>query len=1476
MSAKKIRGFASRIVFQSKVDQILARHLYILLLIPLFCYCYFLVAPGIIIAGDFPYLDTPDYAKNRLWLWIDKGSFDGFEFVPRFPIIGLWYLLSIIHIGSELATKVMVMLGFSLASFSFYFSFLQLFKSRFSYSSTALKISALLGSLFYAYNVWTFNRIHHWYLWIGYSIFPLFFVSVYFSFKNPKDWKWILSSIFLWSFASTTPHMTLFYGVVVVLTFLGFIFNGLFKKKKLAIQLGTTLLLTFFFYSMVNMYWIYPYILASQIQAPAPNYEFTKENVELLSRDGDFINSFRVMAYWLTSEVEKQTEHSLLYYLSFVASFIIPVISFSALFLKNSIKYALIFSIVALIGIPLAMGTKSPFDYYTLALSTPTLSKFAWVFRDPDKLSFIIAFSYSFLLGIVSYRVVSVTRKDEFNRKKKFIIVCFFLLLLAWSIFLSSYPFYQARTDSLKPILFPKEFDSLNAYLSTVNTDKVYFIPYPQDETQWQPKSRVYEIYQTHSIKPSIESTAYNIFSNHYYNYLANSITENRTKNVGNLIYPLGTSYLIFHNDTWNKNVNSYDQANMELLRKLYFLDDLKNVANTGFYKIFKINKEGNDHAVGQINIPSQNFAVLGGLDIMASLNAIPSFNSLQSSISFLDDIYTKDTNTLKKSYDALILDRSSSPDDFIPSFVGDKYIRAPFDVTNNYDPHSLWSKSSPRDPENAEFHPYLKNLGIENWDLDYGKGLVITSAMGSKLSVPVEIENKKYGDGKNNNFDLYMRYLKNEKGGQIKIYLDDELINEVDTLDKTSNKFVWEKIGSIKMTKDTEKHTLTLENVAGFNAVNIFAFIPPNEMNRLMAETDHLLGGKTPVIYLLEAESNFYNDRGANTGLFHNLIDYNNNASADNRSSFTKTFSGQFKVPQNSDLVTLQFLAKKNPSSKSSFSIKDLDITPSYEKYNVFTSDFERKNATVPLATLRHLDWMNFDKDLLSTSLESNRPVSGNNSLRVDLKQGDKVGWNILSTDYIPIDDEAYYNASLEVSAKDVKQLHSRILYFDSDMKGLTKATDFVFKGKDGTFQDKFTSSILPPKGAKYLKYQVLTMSTNEKPSSYILDNVKLDEIIPSQHILKHEITSFKNLSYDRQDMILNNNTIVDAKSDQDKSEGLLTGKLGNANTTGSHKAETESFPVEENRLYNYTMTVEGENLNSLHGIASFKSSDDVVENSTRYGNNASNGRVLSLSSGSEINTGLDIIKPSNYTIAIRAKTCETCTFLNVSIEGPDNGAGNNYKKNIQSNLINLKDKDSGLNWIYSNSTYHLNKGKYKLKIYSNSETDLDSVLIYQNNYNKFSSNLTQKSNETLKDIFNIHSSPAHFSGFKKINPTKYVVDINNATRPYIVSLAEAYDPFWNAHVGNKGEINNNNMKINSFPLYGVVNGFYVNKTGNYTLVIEYQPQDWFIQGLTISIFTLVMIGAITLFLYKKIGLGNSYTLVTRIKKYIGYKKHI
>jgi hypothetical protein len=340
-------------------------------------------------------------------------------------------------------------------------------------------------------------------------------------------------------------------------------------------------------------------------------------------------------------------------------------------------------------------------------------------------------------------------------------------------------------------------------------------------------------------------------------------------------------------------------------------------------------------------------------------------------------------------------MDRSTLEDQFALSFVDSRYIVEPSDSTDRHDPQKVWSKSGSRDPINAEFHPYLKNLGIENWDFDYGKGLVITKASNTNLSVPIEVANHNNDtNSENNAFHLFVRYFKNQKGGHINIHLDGKLINEVDTFDMISNKFVWKNVGAINLTKENEKHSLTLENIDGFNAVNVFAIVPNDEMNRLRAETANLLKDKIQVVYPMEAESNFYNNKGVATGSIHNLFDTRSILDdQDNKNNkFSKSLKGQFKVPANTDLASLQFLTKQNPNTETSYPIKDLKIFPAYKKQNVFTSNFEKKNASAPLGTLRQSDLMNHDKDLLSSSLELNDALDGNASLRVDSRKG----WNI------------------------------------------------------------------------------------------------------------------------------------------------------------------------------------------------------------------------------------------------------------------------------------------------------------------------------------------------------------------------------------------------------------------------------------------------------------------------------------------------
>jgi hypothetical protein len=246
-------------------------------------------------------------------------------------------------------------------------------------------------------------------------------------------------------------------------------------------------------------------------------------------------------------------------------------------------------------------------------------------------------------------------------------------------------------------------------------------------------------------------------------------------------------------------------------------------------------------------------------------------------------------------------------------------------------------------------------------------------------------------------------------------------------------------------------------------------------------------------------------------------------------------------------------------------------------------------------------------------------------------------------------------------------------------------------------------------------------------------------------------------------------------------------------------------------------------------------------------------------MGNGSQLSSKLDIIKPSNYAIALRAKTCETCTFIRVSIT-PESEIGsitNNKTSNNNTNplsfptsYISLKNNASStLNWLYSNNTFLLKRGTYELKVYSDSKTDLDSIIVYSVNSSHGLNHSTQAT--SLEDVFSPQSSPpAQIVDYKKINPTKYILDIKNATRPYTISFAESYDPMWIAYsdTNNKDSNvqngnDNSHFKTSSIPLYSIVNGFFVNKTGDYTLIIEYKPQNWFIQGGIVSIITVIAI---------------------------------
>ena len=86
----------------------------------------------------------------------------------------------------------------------------------------------------------------------------------------------------------------------------------------------------------------------------------------------------------------------------------------------------------------------------------------------------------------------------------------------------------------------------------------------------------------------------------------------------------------------------------------------------------------------------------------------------------------------------------------------------------------------------------------------------------------------------------------------------------------------------------------------------------------------------------------------------------------------------------------------------------------------------------------------------------------------------------------------------------------------------------------------------------------------------------------------------------------------------------------------------------------------------------------------------------------------------------------------------------------------------------------------------------------------------------------------------FTKINPTKYVVDININSPAYLV-LNQQYHPRWKAYV--EGKELAMHLETNGF-----ANAYYIDKIGNFKITIKYMNQNVYNAGIIISILAIII----------------------------------
>jgi hypothetical protein len=140
--------------------------------------------------------------------------------------------------------------------------------------------------------------------------------------------------------------------------------------------------------------------------------------------------------------------------------------------------------------------------------------------------------------------------------------------------------------------------------------------------------------------------------------------------------------------------------------------------------------------------------------------------------------------------------------------------------------------------------------------------------------------------------------------------------------------------------------------------------------------------------------------------------------------------------------------------------------------------------------------------------------------------------------------------------------------------------------------------------------------------------------------------------------------------------------------------------------------------------------------------------------------------------------------------------------------------------------SPIYLDKGNCEVSITSTEAVEIDNLFIYS-----FKVGEQQK----IEDLFASDGKKVNLT-YTKNNPTKYAIDVNTST-PFFLVFSESYHKDWVASIEGQHIPDEYHFVANGF-----ANGWYINKTGTFTVTIEFLPQQLFYAGSAISVTTLIM----------------------------------
>lgn len=761
--------------------------------------------------------------------------------------------------GPMMATKIWIFLILFFSGVSMYWLSGTLIEKK-----TARFIAALL----YIYNPWVLERIlsGHQFILMAYVSAPIAVGGFIRCLRTHKPGDVLLAGFALGLTIGFNMHLVGSMVFILIILYLVYFLildsirsrrqkttgNQVIRKPLTSFSIAFSIAL------LLNAFWIVPY--ASYIFSHGEFFPFrpSSEDIYWFSHSGSLL----MQGYFIdhTTRIVESSLNSSLIPLWYFSGFVISALAFSATFIGSRKRnFALFFTLVAILGIFMGMGTNQPlgFLYVWLFENIP----FFISYRNPNGFVFLVVLSYSLLLGILVSAIGERALAHPKKRKKIPFLPKIFskaqlnvdnFLALVMCILIVSYSFPMLTGDfggELRPVEMPEYYKEIDRFLIEHPGDyRVLLLhPWPGSLYDFVPAGYFYIQDPLVHLSPRPVITLGESGPTHdFIRFMVFCLYNNRTEYVGKIMGLLGIRYILVRHDMVYPTVWAGLNASVLTQQILPGMKGMKLVRSLGNVSIYE-----NNYVYSHIFSSKVLSLVAGDRRVLVSLGSTNEVRLDSLPLIFVQQVRS-DLKHLMNQCDLIIIQNDKAGELWFPSnqiidlgsFVGS---------SSNFNTEWVSSRFVTQALGDADGLFEIPGSEVDDW--------VVTKANNATLKIP-------FVTHKDGDYDLWIKLHAGPirvktwyaPQGSLLATLDGTIVSDdiqpVKDYESDANtaNFIWKHIGEYHLRSGS--HTLSLTNRAhipwgGLNLVSKVYIGPTIKHNLSSAVSSN-------VLYILEAEDVF------------------------------------------------------------------------------------------------------------------------------------------------------------------------------------------------------------------------------------------------------------------------------------------------------------------------------------------------------------------------------------------------------------------------------------------------------------------------------------------------------------------------------------------------------------------------------------------------------------------------------------------